>query len=248
MIAIIAAIHGNLEALQAVLEDIAKRNINTIYCLGDVIGYGPNPRECIEIVRDRCEFSLMGDFDESILFCTHFYQRGTVEETTIDWIRNQLNSKQYEEEQNYRLWDFIGNLQQKVCRDNCLYVHSFPRSNRRSFPVNFEQLKFAFSHLGNYNVCFSGASHIPSVFTEEYQYHYAANINNFFHLSSTNKQIIDVGSVGKPRDGDTRACYVICDKKTVQWIRVIYNIEETIEQIYNCSLPDIIADNLRTGS
>ena len=247
MIAIIAAIHGNLEALQTVLEDIAKRNINTIYCLGDIIGYGPNPRECIEIVRDHCKFSLIGDFEENILFSSRFYKPGTVLEKTINWIRDQLN-KEHQEQQNDQLWNFIGNLQQKVYHNNCLHVHGSPRSCRESInSLNFKQLKFNFSRFGSCKVCFCGGSHIPGVFTEEYQYHYAANINNTFRLSVIEKQVIDVGSVGKPHDGDTRACYVIFDGKSIQWIRVQYNIEETIQQIHNCSLSNTIVDNLRKG-
>ncbi|BBM87346.1 metallophosphoesterase family protein [Candidatus Uabimicrobium amorphum] len=244
MIAIIASIHGNLQALQAVIEDIDKRNIKTIYCLGDMVGYGPNPRECIEIVRDRCEFCLRGDFEENIMRQSLSSTPGVLE-ITIEWIRNQLYSESYPETQNNELWDVIANAKQKVYRDRCLYAHNASPNNGYAVPLSFIQLKYTMSHFSNYNVFFCGGSHVPGVFTEEYQYHYAADINNLFYLSPTSKQIIDVGSVGKPQDRNNHACYAILNDQTLQWIRVEYDINKTIEEIENCTLPNTIADYLR---
>ena len=98
------------------------------------------------------------------------------------------------------------------------------------------------------NICFCGHTHIAGVFSEEYQYHYAGDINNRLTLSCNEKKMINVGSVGQPRDGDHRSCYAIFDGKTLQWIRVPYNFKKTMQKIKAIDrLHDFLAERLEIG-
>ena len=247
MLAIISDIHGNLEALQAVLEDIDKRNINTVYCLGDVIGYGPNPCECIEIVQNHCAFTLLGDHESTILNKTydHF---GVNAKRAVEWTHDQLLLDDGQQKQRYT---FLENLPQKMHKDNNLYIYSCPPNIYRGFVLPndiYSQRKIKSIFMKFTNVCFYGQTHIPGVFSEEYQHHYAGDINNIFTLPCGEKKMINVGSVGQPRDGDNRACYAIFDGKTLQWIRVQYNYQKTMQKIKEIDrLSDFLAERLEIG-
>ena len=98
LIALISDIHANIEALSVVLEDIQNHKVDKIYCLGDVIGYGPNPRECIELVQKNAEFTLCGNHEEAVLFNAQDFNPKA--RRAIDWTREQLNSDIYDKEKN----------------------------------------------------------------------------------------------------------------------------------------------------
>ena len=236
MIAIISDIHANLEALQAVLEDIEKRNIDKIYCLGDIIGYGPNPNECIELVKNFCEFFLLGEH-ENITLSHAESSFGVRLQIAIQWTRNQIHDQ-----------NFLINLQRRVIKNNRLYVHGLLGLSKYIFPWrnNECEIKSVFTHFDH--LCFSGQNHIPGVFTDDNQYHYAGNINNRFLLPSTGQYAIDVGSVGQPRDNDPRASYAILDEQTILWVRVIYDYKTTVNKIKKIkAFPDILGERLCYG-
>ena len=88
--AIISDIHANLEALEAVLDDIARQNVTEIYCLGDIIGYGPNPRECIDLIEANCKLTILGNHDQGALFDPEGFNSGA--ERAIFWTREQLEA------------------------------------------------------------------------------------------------------------------------------------------------------------
>src|SRR5271163_234051 len=103
--AIISDIHSNLEALQAVLQDIEGQRISEIYCLGDVVGYGPNPRECIDLVMEKCKVVLLGNHDQGAMFDPEGFNPPA--ERAIFWTRDQLESRADDREHRERRWEFL---------------------------------------------------------------------------------------------------------------------------------------------
>src|SRR4051812_5260972 len=208
--ALISDIHGNLEALEVVLDDIKSQDIAEIYCLGDIIGYGPNPRECIDRVMENCRVTLLGNHDQGAMFDPDGFNIGA--ERAIFWTREQLESSS-DRENNERRWEFLGELP-RVHRDEpFLFVHGSPRNplSEYIFPediYNHRKMERLFQLVDRY--CFQGHTHVPGVFTEGFQFYAPEEIDNEYTLGD-GKLMINVGSVGQPRDGDPRACYVILD-------------------------------------
>ncbi len=123
--ALISDIHGNLEALEVVLEDIKAQGIPEIYCLGDIIGYGPNPRECIDLVMKHAVVTLLGNHDQGAMFDPDGFNVGA--ERAIFWTREQLESP-HDRENNERRWEFLGGLPRSYRAGSFLFVHGSPRN------------------------------------------------------------------------------------------------------------------------
>ena len=107
-IAIISDLHANIEALSAVLEHISSQKVQDIVCLGDVIGYGPNPRDCIKIVKNA-RFCLMGNHEEAVMFYGEDFNEKARQ--ALEWTKEQLNSPQFDRSENYEMWNFLGGLE-----------------------------------------------------------------------------------------------------------------------------------------
>lgn len=248
--AIVSDIHGNLDALEAVLADIEAQEISEIYCLGDVIGYGPNPRECIDRVM---EFGLcvLGNHDQGALFDPEGFSSGA--ERAIFWTREQLERADDDPqlaEQNMRRWNFLCELPRTHREGDLLFVHGSARNplNEYVFPedvYNGRKMEKIFSMIQGH--CFQGHTHVPGVFTADGRFHSPADVGNRFHLGKT-KSMINVGSVGQPRDADSRASYVVLDDHEVQFRRVEYAVEKTIEKIFAIpELDNFLGERLREG-
>jgi predicted phosphodiesterase len=245
--ALISDIHSNLEALQAVLEDIKAQGITTIYCLGDIIGYGPNPRDCIDLVMD-CPVVLLGNHDQGAMFDPEGFNPGA--ERAIFWTRSQLELPTENKTKREKRWEFLAERPRSHREETFLYVHGSARNplNEYVFPediYNQRKMERIFAHVERY--CFQGHTHVPGIFTESLQFYSPEEVDYVYELEDR-KTLVNVGSVGQPRDGDWRACYVILDGKTLRYRRVEYDIETTIKKIY--AIPDLenfLGDRLRDG-
>ena len=243
--AIISDIHGNIEALTAVLEDIKAQEVDEIFCLGDVVGYGPNPRECIDACREF-QLVLLGNHDNGALFDPDGFSSGA--ERAIFWTRQQLEdtSIQGAEER----WDFLAKLPRTHRVDDYLFVHGSPRSplNEYVFPedvYNQRKIERIFGFIHQY--CFQGHTHVPGVFTENCRFYSPTEIGNEFELNEQ-KVMVNVGSVGQPRDGDPRSSYVTVDDNQLTFHRVEYDPSPTREKIYAIdSLDNFLGDRLLEG-
>lgn len=246
MKAIISDIHGNLEALEAVLADIRAQGITEIYCLGDIIGYGPNPRECIDLVIDNCKVTIIGNHDQAALFDPEGFNPGA--ERAIFWTRSQLETG--DPAGNERRWEFLGELPRMRREGEFMFVHGSARNplNEYVFPediYNQRKLERIFGLVEKY--CFQGHTHIPGVFTEDYNFAAPDEFELTYQLGDR-KALVNVGSVGQPRDGDNRACYVLLNDHTVTYRRVPYDFEKTAKKIYPIpELDNFLGDRLRDG-
>jgi predicted phosphodiesterase len=248
MKAIVSDIHSNLEAFEAVLADIAAYDVEAIYCLGDVVGYGPNPRECLELVMEHCQVAILGNHDQATMWDPREFNR-TAEKAAF-WTRNQLDAPIRNREAAERRWEYLSERPSKHRENGVLYVHGSPRNalNEYIFPediYNQRKMEILFGLVDQY--CFHGHTHNPGVFTESLEFYAPDEIDYRFDLDGR-KALINVGSVGQPRDRDPRACYVLLDDKIVWYRRVEYDVAKTIQKIKDIDdLDDFLGDRLRDG-
>jgi predicted phosphodiesterase len=245
--AIVSDVHGNLEALEAVLEDAESQGISQIVCLGDIVGYGPNPRECVDYAMgfDIC---VLGNHDQGALFDPEGFSSGA--ERAIFWTRELFEAVDGDTEKSRQRWDFLCELPRQVQKGELLFVHGSPRNplNEYVFPedvYNPRKLGRIFGIIQR--TCFQGHTHVPGIFTEECRFMYPTEVGNRCSLNS-GKIMINVGSVGQPRDGNPLASYVVLDEDQVEFRRVAYAIEQTVEKIYAVpELDNFLGDRLREG-
>lgn len=246
--ALISDIHSNLEALNAVLADIQQFHPDKIFCLGDVVGYGPNPCECIDLAME-CDICILGNHDQGALFDPEGFNAGA--ERAIFWTRAQL--EQATDPKFELRWQFLGE-RPRTHREGTdfLFVHGSARNplNEYVFPediYNPRKMERIFQIVDKY--VFQGHTHVPGVFSENLTFHSPSDLNYEYTLDG-NKTMINVGSVGQPRDGDPRACYVLLDTdaSTIKYRRLDYDVDTTVQKIY--AIPELdrfLGDRLRVG-
>ncbi len=254
--AVISDIHGNAEALKQVLADIDARGIDRIISLGDIIGYGPDPLECVDIVRRRCAWSLMGNHDFGVLYePTNFNPSA---ESAAFWTRDQFDAETDDKLRAER-YEFLGHLRVRVVEPSpggdtpILAVHGSPRrpineyifeEDARNAPDKMESL---FERVER--IAMVGHTHVPGVFTDEPDFYPPSELgDSTYKFFKDEKAIINVGSVGQPRDMDSRASYAILHADQLEFVRVEYDIAKTAERIKAIpQLTDWLGERLYEG-
>lgn len=252
ILGLISDIHGNLAALKAVLADMESKDAERVMCLGDVVGYGPFPGECLDLVQ-RCGIVLMGNHEEALLFgAENFNPRA---KRAIDWTRDHLKTAG-DDDTRKRRWDILQNLQLHTKEGNFLFTHGSPRQPTREYvmpkdaknPQKMTEIFALIQHL-----CFVGHTHIPGVFLEDNTFVPPGMLwGQTYFVEPGEKALVNIGSVGQPRDGDNRASYVLLDTDPsaprVIFRRVAYDVESTAKAIEaNENLDNYLAERLRQG-
>ncbi len=255
--AVISDIHGNAESLRTVLADIESRGVDRIVCTGDIIGYGPEPLACVDLIADKCEWALLGNHDFAVLYEPTNFNPGA--EAAAFWTRDQFDSEP-DEAARARRYEFLGKLRVRVVDDlilpekaPVLGVHGSPRKpiNEYIFPDDAmnarEKMRQIFERIER--VCVVGHTHVPGVFTDEPDFYPPDELGNFtYTFADDEKAIINVGSVGQPRDHDPRASYVILHEDRCEFVRVEYDIQKTVQLIHEApELADWLGDRLFEG-
>lgn len=247
--AIVSDIHGNLAALEAVLEDIEGQNIDRIVCLGDVVGYGPAPCECLDQVMEFA-FCILGNHDSSALFDPEGFN--VAAEQAIFWTRSQVECGSDGPDASRKRMHFICGLPRLLEEGNAMFVHGSPRgpTNEYVFPEdtqNVKKMEKLFSLVPH--LCFQGHTHVPGIFTSDLRFIRPIDTGSGYDVSDRSQRLmINVGSVGQPRDGDPRSCYLIYDEQCVEYRRVSYDIERTISAINaEPDLDEFLGYRLREG-
>lgn len=234
-LAVISDIHSNITALDAVLSDIERQNVDKVICTGDLVGYAPFPNEVIELIRERKIPTVMGNYDDAVgnmrFICGCDYKDEKAQalgEASIIW------SKEHTSESNKAfLRSLPHEIRLTVNDTKVLLVHGSPeRLNEYIYENTPREEMLHYLEQGNTDVLICGHIHKP------------------YHAAIGNKSIINAGSVGKPKHGDPRATYVVVnfdEKVSVQIQMVNYNFEATARAIENSSLPDEFADFIRHG-
>jgi diadenosine tetraphosphatase ApaH/serine/threonine PP2A family protein phosphatase len=247
MFAIIIDIHSNLEALTVVLDDIAKREIKTIYCLGDVLGYGANPCECLDLVIEKTQASVLGNHDYAVLYEPTNFNLGA--EQAAHWTRRILENEK-DPKKSSRRWDYLGAQQMRWTLEKKLgdvdahldFVHASPRRpiNEYVFPDDVFTMPSKISSLFSTckHICFIGHTHLPGVFLEDPDFYTPDELGEFYPIVPDEKAIINVGSVGQPRDRDNRASYAYVKDNNVYFVRLEYDCKTAAKKIYDVDLLD----------
>lgn len=250
MDAILSDVHGNLETLTAVLADLECRDIRRVYNLGDTLGYGPNPLECLDLAAGMFVV-LKGNFDHAVLTFPDGFCRSA--EQSILWTQACLSSES-DGPGNRRRDRILSGLIGCYWEDDILYVHGSARNHQNEYVYpedihnqpKIEKIGASFDRI-----CFAGHTHVPGIFLERkqgvWEFIYPEECVKGFPVAGC-KLICNVGAVGQPRDGDERACYALFDGDRIWFRRVDYDIEATIRKIYAIpELADFLGDRLRDG-
>ena len=236
-VVVISDIHGNLEALNKVLEYIDKlEEEKRVVCLGDIVGYGPDPAECFKIVESLTDKICLGNHEDAILDTSYDYQINRHARESIRWTRGILDEERKEA---------IKKLPLRIEEDNILYVHASPDD-----PMLWRYITNAGNAYSSliemkHSLCFVGHSHIPGV----YAYQKIQKDNKKVVISKEGKTIVNIGSVGQPRDSSPKLSFAVFDDDNweVEIIRLEYDYHKTMAKIKKANLPFPLAERLAKG-
>lgn len=241
--AIISDIHGNLAAFQAVLQDIGERGgVERIWCLGDIVGYGPDPKECIALLRKYDHVCVAGNHDWGAIAKISTEDFNPEAAAACQWTGQQLNDDEIE---------YLASLPLIVTEGDFTLAHGSPREPIWEYLVSTYAAKVSFDYFQT-KFCLVGHSHVPVVFEylddrgdcqlKEFPLDIPLKLGN-------SRLIINPGGVGQPRDGDPRASYAICDtENSVIWhYRVPYDVSITQQRMKEVGLPRRLAARLSYG-
>lgn len=236
--AIIADIHANLEALEVVLNDTRERGCTHYVCLGDVVGYGANPKECLDIIRDMGMPCVKGNHDE---YCSNdAFAEGfnPLALEAVAWTRQQLSAEDRKWLHDLKYLRLVGSF---------TIVHATLDAPQR-WQYVFDKLEAASSFTyQNTSLCFFGHTHVPVAFVRDSMVR--GGTYSRFRIEPGKKYFINVGSVGQPRDNNPRASYVVYDTtdNTIELRRLDYDIAKAQKKIRDAGLPPRLADRLELG-
>ena len=236
-IVIISDVHGNIEALERVWQYIdAMGEDKRIICLGDIVGYGPDPVECLEMVVSRTDKICLGNHDYAMLSMDLDYQINQYALDAIKWTREVLDDGSK---------DSIKEFRYQLDERSVLYVHASPENPMEWKYIANERDAFLSMRAMEHSLCFVGHSHIPGVYADYDLYREGRGVL----LSEEGKTIVNVGSVGQPRDGSPLLSFAVFDDAdwNVEIVRLPYDYEKTMAKIEKAGLPLLLAQRLMIG-
>jgi len=239
-IGIISDIHSNLEALNAVLHFAASQRIDEYVCLGDIVGYGANPNECIDIIKNLTNKIVAGNHDFGVCGFTSISNFNDVAKAAIEWTKKIIRKDNLE---------FLKSLPLRLEFKKTLFVHSTPsHPDQWNYIFNMHDALLEFDFFSN-QVCFVGHSHQPVVFSINSTHEIGTSIEDTISLSNKKRYIINAGSVGQPRDGCPKSSFLVYDykNKKITFSRIEYNLKKAQEKIIDAGLPPFLAERLSLG-
>jgi diadenosine tetraphosphatase ApaH/serine/threonine PP2A family protein phosphatase len=242
MYAVISDIHGNFEALDAVVRDLPG-GVEEVYCLGDVIGYGASPNECCDLVREMGMPVISGNHDLAVTdLSTDLSWFNPVAAAAVEWTREHLSPENA---------DFLRSRPRQLQSEGALFVHGSVRDPDEYIMDNYsarENLAILQSEYPGVSVCFFGHTHVKAVAPSPKESPNGSSLGDrVLDLSDGGPYLVNPGSVGQPRDGDTFASYVLVEGTRIGYRRVDYDIEAAQEKIRGAGLPSMLADRLAVG-
>ena len=241
LFAVFADVHANLEALKAVLADMDALSIHQRVCLGDIVGYAANPAQCLELVRGLECPVVQGNHDEAATGDCDLGEMRDVAQSGIEFARQKLSTEQRA---------YLAGLPLTLSNGSSEFVHaSLNNPSEWRYIMREPEARDHFASQTQ-RLCFCGHTHVPMVW-------HLSNTGNIktwrghgrIHLPAGGKTLVNVGSVGQPRDLDSSACYAICDAQAgwVEFRRVDYDIAKARRKILRAKLPRYVAQRLSLG-
>ncbi len=238
--AIFSDIHSNLEAFEVVISALRKESIDRYFCAGDIVGYAANPLECIQKLKTIASVTVAGNHDWASvnLFPVEYFNLAARQ--AIVWTTLVLKNEDKE---------FLSSLKPVYHNEDLTLVHgTLNEPETFNYLVDLLAIESTFSVLKN-NICFVGHSHIPAIFSQDPKGNIFLSKEKKIQISPANKFIVNVGSIGQPRDGNPEAAYCIYDTKT-KWVeikRVAYNTGLARKKIISAGLPVFLGERLLVG-
>ncbi len=237
--AILSDVHANLEALEAVLRDVDMRKIEEVVFLGDAVGYGPDPNECVKLLMERCNIILAGNHDWGVLGRTDISYFNEYARTAIEWTKGVLTKK------NLKNLQFFP-LQEKIEEEDILLVHSTPKEPQEwHYLLTLWDAEINFNYFSN-KYCFLGHSHFPFII-ERLPSGELVTYKERASKGQTERYIMNVGSVGQPRDGDPRAGYAVVEDEKMEIVRVTYDVTTVQQKMRKAGLNSLLIERLSAG-
>jgi len=239
--AILGDIHGNLQALEAVLADAREYGCTEFHCLGDVVGYNANPSECLEIVRNLPGACVLGNHDQAAFGEYSLEGFSSFASVSLEWTRGVLNADQ-------KAWLGSLRLQRQIRKTTLVHATLDSPESWGYVRTDFEaQLSLACQRTP---LCFIGHTHVPKSFGQGVGEMLLFENVDGVELPRSPKLLINAGSVGQPRDGDWRAAYMIHDEDSGGlWLRrVEYDVESASRAVLAAGLPSKLAERLHKGA
>jgi diadenosine tetraphosphatase ApaH/serine/threonine PP2A family protein phosphatase len=237
--AIISDVHANLHALEAVLVDIKARGIHEVHFGGDAVGYGPKPNECIRLLKAECKTLIAGNHDWALIGYTDIEYFNRYAAAAILWSRGVVTQEHFGDLTALKI---LKSLEEH----DALLVHSTPLEPENwNYLFSPDDLEKNFLHFTQ-KICFVGHSHFP-VIVEKQADGELSGYKNRIEFNDSCRYIINVGSVGQPRDHDPRAAYAVLDDNAVEIVRVEYDFKKTQKEMTDAGLPDKLIDRLSHG-
>jgi diadenosine tetraphosphatase ApaH/serine/threonine PP2A family protein phosphatase len=241
--AVFSDIHANVEALEAVLADAGRRSPDAYVCLGDVVGYGPDPNECVARVRGLGAMAIAGNHDRAAAGLFETASFSPLARAAIEWTARVLTAE-------HRA--FLAALPERLEAPGFLGVHGSPRDPVEEYILTLPQALAIFAE-SEFRVCLVGHTHIPGLFVRSRDGHvHAPDVapDAPVRLAAASRYIVNAGSVGQPRDGDARAAYLVYDDgaRSVTLHRVEYAIAATQAKIRARGLPALLSRRLAAGT
>lgn len=230
-VAIVSDIHSNLSALEAVCSEIQSRGITAVWCLGDIVGYGAHPNQCLDIIRSRCSLIIAGNHDCGVAGTTPVDDFNEYALEAIYWTREELEAEHAE---------YLRGLPMMLTESSCTLVHASPfEPSEWHYVVSARGAAKNFAAFAT-RLCFVGHTHVPMVLGEK------GTVNRY---TKEGRFIVNVGSVGQPRDGDPAAAFSVYDINdgSYELVRVPYPVEMAALAIRDAGLPEELARRLYQG-
>lgn len=237
--AILSDVHGNLEALDAVLADVTAREPDAVFCLGDFVGYGPDPNACVARLRPILAGAVAGNHDRAALGELDVSVFNPFAQAAIRWTAANLTADTRA---------FLQALPERIERNGFLAVHGSVRDPVEEYIFDPSTAALSFQ-AGAFRICVVGHTHVPVVFSQHTNGVSAGPLpaGEPVSLDPAARYIINAGSVGQPRDGDPRAAYLWLEDDAARLIRVDYPVERTQEKMLAAGLPPALAERLSYG-
>jgi len=237
--AIFSDIHGNLEALEVAIDALSERKIDSYMCIGDIVGYGANPKECIKKTKELSSVIIRGNHDAAASGAKSPDDFNNSARVAVEWTQSELSQKEI---------TFLKNLELVYKNQYITLVHGTLYEPESFYYMFDEASARATFNLMETQTCFVGHSHVPGIFIKKQnkiKYFYKEKLK----LNKNEKAIINVGSIGQPRDGDPRLCCCLydVDKSVVELKRLPYDVEKTQSKILKAGLPPSLAQRLGEG-
>lgn len=237
---IFSDVHANKEALEAVVDAFHKESVDQLLCVGDVVGYGADPRECCHIVASAAAVTIAGNHDWASVGLFNVDQFNSDARKAVLWTRTVIDETSR---------SFLESLKLVYCNEAFTLVHGSLNN-----PKEFQYILDCYAteetfQLMKTDICFIGHTHVTGVFIKHVDEHISYNRATSFCLVPGNKYIVNVGSVGQPRDGDPYAALCIYDSSTreVMIKRVAYDAQKPRNKIIDAGLPPFLGDRLLNG-